>query len=273
MQHAGWPTLHTAGVCLAAAGGTSLQESAALGLPAALPQSLPHPKPKLSIKVGGQWVTTHRSPGEQTRAGPVSTLSHPAVADMAAAATAARQSSDQSDLHAMEGQTRLHSLAAGSSTAASSLSEALSQMLHSAQNAETSQSHESARGLHSHSTQKPSSAQLHTCEASASAHQQLQPDSQQASLQRQQLPLHGQHLQPHGHQYPQLQRPMDESGLPGTTSGAGAESISGYYKMTKGAVRGLLLALELPHKQHVAVYKPATGPAAKTLPLSQLHAR
>lgn len=46
--------------------------------------------------------------------------------------------------------------------------------------------------------------------------------------------------------------------------------VSGYYRPERGAVRGLLLALEAQGKGQVAVYRPATGPAARPMRISEL---
>ena len=47
-------------------------------------------------------------------------------------------------------------------------------------------------------------------------------------------------------------------------------SVSGYYRPERGAVRGLLLALETQGKGQVAVYRPATGPAARPMRINEL---
>ena len=47
-------------------------------------------------------------------------------------------------------------------------------------------------------------------------------------------------------------------------------SVSGYYRPERGAVRGLLLALEAQGKGQVAVYRPATGPAARPMRVHEL---
>ena len=47
-------------------------------------------------------------------------------------------------------------------------------------------------------------------------------------------------------------------------------SMSGFYRPERGAVRGLLLAVEVQGKGQVAVYRPATGPAARTMRLQEL---
>ena len=50
----------------------------------------------------------------------------------------------------------------------------------------------------------------------------------------------------------------------------GPPSVSGYYRPAKGAVRGVLLALETQGKGQVAIYRPATGPAARPMRLTEL---
>ena len=50
----------------------------------------------------------------------------------------------------------------------------------------------------------------------------------------------------------------------------GHPSVSGYYRPERGAVRGLLLALETQGKGQVAVYRPATGPAARPMRIIEL---
>ena len=46
--------------------------------------------------------------------------------------------------------------------------------------------------------------------------------------------------------------------------------VSGYYRPQRGAIRGVLLALETQGKGQVAVYRPATGPAARPMRLTEL---
>ena len=46
--------------------------------------------------------------------------------------------------------------------------------------------------------------------------------------------------------------------------------VSGYYQPRRGAARGLLLALEAQGKGQVAVYRPATGPAARPMRIDEL---
>ena len=46
--------------------------------------------------------------------------------------------------------------------------------------------------------------------------------------------------------------------------------MSGFYRPERGAVRGLLLAVEVQGKGQVVVYRPATGPAARTMRLQEL---
>lgn len=46
--------------------------------------------------------------------------------------------------------------------------------------------------------------------------------------------------------------------------------VSGYYRPERGAVRGLLLALEAQGKGQVVVYRPATGPAARPMRINEL---
>ena len=47
-------------------------------------------------------------------------------------------------------------------------------------------------------------------------------------------------------------------------------SVSGYYRPERGAVRGVLLALETQGRGQVAVYRPATGSAARPMRLAEL---
>lgn len=92
-----------------------------------------------------------------------------------------------------------------------------------------------------------------------------------------QVPVHPNQLPTGAHQQQQLQpaeSPGPEASALGAQGGsAAAGGISGYYRLQRGAVRGLLLALELPQKGQVALYRPATGAAAKPLAVSQLAAR
>ena len=46
--------------------------------------------------------------------------------------------------------------------------------------------------------------------------------------------------------------------------------MSGYYQPRRGAMRGLLLSLEAQGKGQVAVYRPATGPAARPMRIHEL---
>lgn len=77
----------------------------------------------------------------------------------------------------------------------------------------------------------------------------------------------------------QQQQPVAEgSGLeqetgPRAREAAALPEASGYYRLGRGAVRGVLLALQLPNSHQVAVYRPATGAAAKPMLVSQLHNR
>ena len=65
----------------------------------------------------------------------------------------------------------------------------------------------------------------------------------------------------------------EASALGAHVGSAAAGTVNGYYRLQRGVVRGLLLALELPQKGQVALYRPATGAAAKPLAVSQLAAR
>jgi len=56
----------------------------------------------------------------------------------------------------------------------------------------------------------------------------------------------------------------------GATEPGPTPSVSGYYQPRRGAVRGLLLALEAQGKGQVAVYRPATGPAARPMRIVEL---
>ena len=56
----------------------------------------------------------------------------------------------------------------------------------------------------------------------------------------------------------------------GATEPGPALGVSGYYQPRRGAVRGLLLALEAQGKRQVAVYRPATGPAARPMRIDEL---
>jgi len=56
----------------------------------------------------------------------------------------------------------------------------------------------------------------------------------------------------------------------GATEPGPSPSVSGYYQPRRGAVRGLLLALEAQGKGQVAVYRPATGPAARPMRIDEL---
>ena len=56
----------------------------------------------------------------------------------------------------------------------------------------------------------------------------------------------------------------------GGTEPGPAPCVSGYYQPRRGAVRGLLLALEAQGKGQVAVYRPATGPAARPMRIDEL---
>ncbi len=56
----------------------------------------------------------------------------------------------------------------------------------------------------------------------------------------------------------------------GGTEPGPAPCVSGYYQPRRGAVRGLLLALEAQGKGQVAVYRPATGPAARPIRIDEL---
>ena len=57
---------------------------------------------------------------------------------------------------------------------------------------------------------------------------------------------------------------------PADEHATGPPSVSGYYRPARGAVRGVLLALETQGKGQVAVYRPATGPAARPMRLTEL---
>ena len=57
---------------------------------------------------------------------------------------------------------------------------------------------------------------------------------------------------------------------PADENATGPPSVSGYYRPARGAVRGVLLALETQGKGQVAVYRPATGPAARPMRLTEL---
>ena len=65
--------------------------------------------------------------------------------------------------------------------------------------------------------------------------------------------------------------PVPPSGVSGFA--VSQPSVSGYYRPERGAVRGLLLALEIQGKGQVAVYRPATGPAARPMRLQELTER
>ncbi|KAL0035121.1 hypothetical protein WJX79_001613 [Trebouxia sp. C0005] len=56
----------------------------------------------------------------------------------------------------------------------------------------------------------------------------------------------------------------------GATEPGPASCVSGYYQPRRGAVRGLLLALEAQGKGQFAVYRPATGPAARPMRIDDL---
>jgi len=56
----------------------------------------------------------------------------------------------------------------------------------------------------------------------------------------------------------------------GATEPGPTPSVSGYYQPRRGAVRGLLLALEAQGKGQVAMYRPATGPAARPMRIVEL---
>ena len=57
---------------------------------------------------------------------------------------------------------------------------------------------------------------------------------------------------------------------PADEHATGPPSVCGYYRPERGAVRGVLLALETQGKGQVAVYRPATGPAARPMRLTEL---
>lgn len=59
-------------------------------------------------------------------------------------------------------------------------------------------------------------------------------------------------------------------GAPLRADPAPAPSVSGYYRPGRGAVRGLLLALEAQGKGQVTVYRPATGLAARPMRTHEL---
>lgn len=65
----------------------------------------------------------------------------------------------------------------------------------------------------------------------------------------------------------------EPSSSPAAEDALGPPSISGYYRPERGAVRGVLLALETQGKGLVAVYRPATGPAARPIRLAELQDR
>lgn len=62
----------------------------------------------------------------------------------------------------------------------------------------------------------------------------------------------------------------EPSSSPAGEDACGPSSTSGYYRPERGAVRGVLLALETQGKGQVAVYRPATGPAARPMRLAEL---
>lgn len=65
--------------------------------------------------------------------------------------------------------------------------------------------------------------------------------------------------------------PQASPSRPPAVEGApGPPGVSGYYRPARGAVRGVLLALETQGKGQVAVYRPATGPAARPMRLTEL---
>lgn len=65
----------------------------------------------------------------------------------------------------------------------------------------------------------------------------------------------------------------EPSSSPAAGDAPGPPSTSGYYRPERGAVRGVLLALETQGKGLVAVYRPATGPAARPIRLTDLQDR
>lgn len=229
----------------------------------------PKPRPRLSVRVGDQLVPPAQPGGQTPNQHPTSrhtaAVQHRPLSVNSSASSLAsshmhqspqpagvranpsfQQASDTSDLAAMERQTQLHSV-----TAASNLSAGLSA------NALEEASHKLLDFSQAASTQVPS-----------------QPVQQAATAQQQRPQLQ----QPQLQQQPLLQQSVEGSGLHWTAlrinaGSAAAGGLSGYYRPQRGAVRGLLLALELPHKEQVAVYRPATGAAAKALPVSQLATR
>lgn len=65
--------------------------------------------------------------------------------------------------------------------------------------------------------------------------------------------------------------PQASPSRPPALEGApGPPGVSSYYRPARGAVRGVLLALETQGKGQVAVYRPATGPAARPMRLAEL---
>ena len=71
-----------------------------------------------------------------------------------------------------------------------------------------------------------------------------------------------------------MQRGLGDGRATGAVVGAveagPSPCVSGYYQPRRGAARGLLLALEAQGKGQVAVYRPATGPAARPMRIDEL---
>ena len=174
-------------------------------------------------------------------------------------------------LHDMECQTRLDSLDALAAAAPSAIAP----------------KHEAWDDPRRHKHEEPSSQQTATATATpsltlthsaASCQQMAVAAAVAARPSSDQPPAFGSH-----HQSPDaVSKPgIDFQGCLGSGSALGAvlgaasreeqeAGVSGYYRPERGAVRGLLLALEAQGKGQVAVYRPATGPAARPMRISEL---
>lgn len=259
-----------------AAGAAAGREGQALASPALSPGEQGKSKQKLKIRLGGKLITTNDSQpsaaGNSSQALPPQPSPLDAMSDSIPAAPSLPSEmliDPGSELRQMECQTRMDSLnmaadhaelgptdpgitpiahtsnpeqQPSSSAAPTSVTSSADTAIAPIAQAQQSPAVNHFGAFDTLHHPEPTSQSLHSSLGCGSALEAVVADAPQASP----------------------SRPPAVEGAPGPPG------VSGFYRPARGAVRGVLLALETQGKGQVAVYRPATGPAARPMRLVEL---
>ena len=263
-----------------AAGAEPGAEGQAGASPAASSGDQSRPKQKLKIRLGGKFVTAdcaRSSDATMTAAEGYSCSvplpdaaegSAPPVAPGSASHMHTSTAQDLLQLQEMESQSQLDSVSAGataeagqrhSSTAPGTSLDAMPQITYLVQRTDTATLDQplmnASVSQHGSSSAHPSLASDQTVHGQSdpfSLHNSLGSGSAVGAL------------------LADAAKAEPKSGLASASEPSDPSAISGYYRPERGAVRGVLLALETQGKGQVAVFRPATGPAARPMRLAEL---